>query len=107
MRLVDGFSPSEGRVETCWNNTWIVACDSSWDDMDASVVCRQLGFGKMKAVMSHIGQVGHPACLGARLSFFRKLLQWACPQRLVWTYVLDRLTIAIFFYQSDPNCGTT
>ena len=55
MRLVDGFSPSEGRVETCWNNTWIVACDSSWDDMDASVVCRQLGFqveGKKKAVMS-------------------------------------------------------
>ena len=43
VRLVDGFSPSEGRVETCWNNTWIVACDSRWDDADVNVVCRQLG----------------------------------------------------------------
>lgn len=44
IRLVDGRTEFEGRVEICLGSIWRPVCDNMWDDADAAVVCRQLGF---------------------------------------------------------------
>ena len=33
-----------GRVEVCINESWGKVCSNMWENNDASVVCRQLGF---------------------------------------------------------------
>ena len=43
MRLADGESRNEGRVEVCLGS-WATICDPVWDDRDAAVVCQQMGF---------------------------------------------------------------
>ena len=44
IRLMDGNSSLEGRVEICSQGLWGAITYRSWDRNDAMVVCRQLGY---------------------------------------------------------------
>lgn len=76
IRLVEGSTDYEGRVEVIYNGIWGTICDDAWDLADATVACTQLGFGPaLDAVQSAgFGQGSGPihldsvSCLGPELT---------------------------------------
>ena len=73
MRLVDGKSPNEGRLEVCYFNHWGTVCDDNFGTEEAQLVCRELGFPEegrleMVSVTSNCNKVtckNHPSELSS------------------------------------------
>lgn len=77
LRLTDGKDGSfEGRVEVYRVGSWGTICDDRWDNDDAHVVCRQLGYAGVETVhqKSYFGEGRGPiwldnlACNGSETS---------------------------------------
>ena len=55
MRLADGATVNEGRVEICLGGEWGTICDHNWGPLDAHVVCTQLGLpAECKCIASYL-----------------------------------------------------
>ncbi|CAL1544670.1 unnamed protein product [Lymnaea stagnalis] len=64
-RLVNGSSRSEGRLEVIRNGLKGTVCDDSWDEANAAVICRKMGFryGGQVMIKSHFGEGAGPIWL--------------------------------------------
>lgn len=60
LRLVFGRSEYEGNVEVCINESWAAICDSQWSNVEAAVVCRQMGYSATG--MTHSGTIVTSNC---------------------------------------------
>ena len=50
-----------GRVEVCHNGRYGAVCDNTWENIDASVSCAQLGFSPFGNLVSILG-IYSPHC---------------------------------------------
>jgi len=77
VRLVNGNNEHSGRVEVLYEGGWGTVCDDLWDDADAQVVCRSLGYTGGQALSNaHFGQgvglifLDNVECVGNEASIF-------------------------------------
>ncbi|XP_062602767.1 macrophage scavenger receptor types I and II-like, partial [Saccostrea cucullata] len=72
VRLVNGESWMEGRVEIYEDGDWGTICDENWDTRDASVVCKTIGFSYGTPVVYRRGVkpivMGNVSCDGSELN---------------------------------------
>lgn len=43
VRLINGTSSNDGQIEVCVNGIWGGVCDDNWSQVEANLVCNQLG----------------------------------------------------------------
>ena len=67
LRLVDGITENEGRVEMYYDGQWGTICDDGFELPNANVICKALGYTEAVDYYSGIVYRYHFFC------FFRKV----------------------------------
>ena len=86
VRLVDGSSDLEGRVEMCYNGQYATVCDDSWSNYDASVLCASLGY-------SYISKMQIVLCLSVCPFFCVSLSVFFCVSLSVYLFLPLSLSV--------------
>ncbi|XP_056604982.1 deleted in malignant brain tumors 1 protein-like [Triplophysa dalaica] len=60
VKLVDGISPCDGRLQVLYTGHWGSVCHTGWGLEDAMVLCRELGCGEVLEVTSYVGPYDGP-----------------------------------------------
>ena len=85
---MNGATDYEGRVEILYNGTWGTVCHYAWDNRDAEVVCRQLGYSGGTAYRSSFFGAGNGEiwtadveCMGNETELgLCNHVCWGCPR---------------------------
>ncbi|XP_062572842.1 adhesion G protein-coupled receptor B1-like isoform X2 [Saccostrea cucullata] len=59
VRLMDGKSPYEGRVEIYHSGVWGTICDDKWTDREAGVICHMIGATRENASVRKFSKFGN------------------------------------------------
>ena len=83
LRLVDGPSENEGRLEVQISGVWGTVCDDLWNYDDADVACRQLGFSgaSIPDISPSIPGTGLPILLDDVNCDGSEAFIWDCPNK--------------------------
>lgn len=116
VRIVDGSSASNGRVEVFITSQWSTVCDDLWDIRDADAVCRQLGYPRALAAASgNTFPMGNGSilltglqCVGNESSLLNCASQVTSPacnhMEDAGVYCFGGLKIEIYSYQLKCTC---
>ncbi|CAL8241667.1 unnamed protein product [Gadus morhua 'NCC'] len=92
VRLVNGGKgPCSGRVEVFLQGQWATVCDDDWDLVDAQVVCRQVGCGRVLSAPegAHFGRGQGPIGLDRVKCNGNESELTQCGHRGLWTHHCD------------------
>ncbi len=87
LRPVGGTLLREGRVEMCVNGDWGTVTNILWDNLDASVACRQLGFSPVGKMINN-RDVSRILMLTSLVGELEGMLR-QLPHCLIASYALD------------------
>ena len=73
IRLVDGQTTDDGRVEICLEGLWGSVLDDFWDTRDATVVCRQLGYNGCEFQYLNRSALQHRPMFNFSITSFTKI----------------------------------